>query len=95
MTSATPTNANSSSSSNGVGGGGGAGIVMMVQAAVIIGPKDSNINYGTEAPNHIRSHTKIRADNLQKNYFSPFLCLFSVSGLVIIGNILTCLLALL
>lgn len=30
------------------GNGGGGGAVMMVQAAVIIGPKDANINYGTQ-----------------------------------------------
>lgn len=33
------------------GGGSGGGPLMMVQAAVIIGPKDSNINYGTKALN--------------------------------------------
>lgn len=33
------------------GGSNGGPLMMMVQAAVIIGPKDSNINYGTKALN--------------------------------------------
>lgn len=75
-TAATPTNGYS-------GVGGGAGIVMMVQAAVIIGPKDSNLNYGTEPRNHIRSHTKIRCyvDRAQTNCHKQFSTYFCASFL--------------
>lgn len=56
---------------------------MMVQAAVIIGPKDSNLNYGTEARNHIRSHTKIRCyvDRAQTNCHKQFSTYFCASFL--------------